>query len=245
MFDHGLFGEPSWLGNHTLIAELVRRGSEARFDALSLPARSAAMLQAIPGPERPALILRGDVCDYWLRRSPTSVSMPLAGAVEDALRLDAACMITTIISSTSQPGLQTACLRTVDAVRAACARYAIPVVIEAVAFRDDDGMAAIDDLETVATLARQAAELGADVVKVEPSAEASDFAEVVAAAGPAPVLAGSGATVDDEAVLERTRTLVAAGAAGVGYGGNYLRATDPVAFAARVAAAVHGEGGSR
>lgn len=249
MFDNGHFGEPAWSGLHPLVGRLVGDPENRAFDALSIPRGAAAALQRLPGRERPALILRADVCDFWLGGwfgtggpppSRPAVSTPLAGAVETALRLDAAAVITTLIRSPSDPGLQTACLRTVDRVRSECDRWGLPVLIETAAFREEDGALVGDfGLETQRTLAWQAAELGADLIKTDPTLEPEEFGEVVAAAGGVPVLAGSGPKGSEEEIKARSAALVAAGAAGVGYGGNFTRAADPFAMAREISEIVH------
>lgn len=251
MFDNGHFGEPAWSSLAGLVGRLVGDPENRAFDGLSIPRASAGALQSLPGRERPALVLRADFSDFWLggwfgnrapARAGASVSTPLAGAVETALRLDAAAVITTLIRSTTDPGLQTACLRTVDQVRATCDRWGMPVLIETAAFVEEDGALVGDfSLETQATLAWQAAELGADLIKTDPTLAPADFAAVVAAAAGSPVLAGSGPKGSEDEIKARTGELVAAGAAGVGYGGNFTRAADPFAMAREISAIVHSE----
>lgn len=242
LFDNGVFGEPSWSALIPLIDELITNPENRAFDGISVPRGSAERLQALPARDKPALILRADVNDYWLGNfdGPFS-SSPLAGAVEDAVRLDAACVVTILLRSSSDPSLQTACLRTADRIRSDCDRYAMPVMIEAVAFDDRDGQLVPDySVETMATLAWQAAELGADIVKTDPVSDPAEFSAVVAAGGGRPVLAGSGPAGSDEEIAARAAALVAAGAAGVGFGGNYTRTANPFHLAREVAAAVHG-----
>jgi len=252
MFDNGHFGEPAWVSLAEMVEELVTNPENRAFDALSIPRGSAQALQRLPGHEKPALILRADFSDFWLGgwfgnqqgsvRSGPSISVPMKDVVETALRLDAAAVITTIIRSTTDLSLQSACLRTVDQVRSGCERYGMPVMIETAAFVEEGGTLVGDfSVETQATLAWQAAELGADVLKTDPTLDPADFSAVVAAAGGRPVLAGSGPKASDEEVKARTAQLIAAGAAGVGYGGNFTRAADPFAMAREISEIVHSE----
>lgn len=241
LFDNGIFGVPSWSGLIGAIDDLLTNPENRAFDGISLPRGAAERLQALPARDKPALILRADVNDFWQSGSKAPfTAAPLAGAVETAVRLDAACVVTILLRSTTDPSLQTSCLRTADRIRTECDRYAMPVMIEAVAFDERDGKLVSDySVETMAALAWQAAELGADVVKTDPVTDPTEFSAVVAAGGGRPVLAGSGPAGSDEEILARTAAVVAAGAAGVGYGGNFTRTADPLGMAREVAKIVH------
>jgi fructose-bisphosphate aldolase, class I len=229
-FDHGLFGEPAWLPPSRDIDGIVRTHAATGLDAMLLPEGPARILQSIPGPDKPALIMRADVTDsYRVERPQSQYSHPLADAALRAVRLDAACIIGTIITYPGDAHLYETSLRAVDALRAESAPYGLPLMVEVVALTITDGTPAVsNDTEIIATLCRQAMEVGADIVKTEPPAPASEMAEVVAAVGDVPVFVGSGARAPDEEIRERTRTLLAAGARGIQYGRNILAADDQV-----------------
>ena len=63
----------------------------------------------------------------------------------------------------------------------------------------------------IAALVRQAAELGADLIKCDPPSDAGEFHRLVEAAGGRPVLARGGGRMPEEMVFERTLEILAAG----------------------------------
>ena len=54
-------------------------------------------------------------------------------------------------------------------------------------------------------LVRQAVELGADVIKADPTDDLDDYGRVIEAAGGVPVLVRGGGRASDEEILARTR----------------------------------------
>ena len=88
-------------------------------------------------------------------------------------------------------------------------------------------------------LVRQATELGADVIKADPTDEVSDYHRVIEAAGGRPVLVRGGGGVSDEEMLARTRELMAQGAAGIVYGRNVIQHPDPAGMTRALMAVVH------
>ena len=97
----------------------------------------------------------------------------------------------------------------------------MPLMVEPLAMKSGGGggYGVNGDTETVVTLVRQAVELGADVIKADPTDELEDYPQVVAAAGGRPVLVrGGGRVPDDEMLAPHAR------ADGDGRGGHRLRA---------------------
>jgi fructose-bisphosphate aldolase, class I len=250
LFDYGHYGEPSWVATRALVQHLVSDPRNRAFDAINLPRGSAGQIGLRPGHDRPALIVRADWSDLWQGGwfgnpaasppAPGATSLPLRGAIGTALRHDAVAVIASILRTPTDPKLYAACLATVERTVAACDRYALPVLVETAAFVEVNGSLVGDyRLETQATLAWQAAEFGADLLKTDPTADPGDFSEVVAAAAGTPVLAGSGPSASEEEIRTRTADLIAAGAAGVAYGGNFARAAEPFRMAAEISSIVH------
>jgi DhnA family fructose-bisphosphate aldolase class Ia len=99
------------------------------------------------------------------------------------------------------------------------------------------------DADTVVTLVRQAVELGADVVKADPTDELGDYGRVVEAAGRVPVLVRGGGRASDEEILRRTEAVLQQGAAGIVYGRNVVQHADPAGMTRALMAIVH-EGAS-
>ena len=83
------------------------------------------------------------------------------------------------------------------------------------------------DVDLIVPIVRQAVELGADVIKADPTDDTSLYGEVVRTASGIPVLIRGGGRVSDEEVFTRTAALLAEGAAGLVYGRNIIQHENP------------------
>ena len=63
--DHGFFGEGSFLAGIEDMARTVATLVEAGPDAIQLSPGQASLLQSVPGPRKPALVLRTDVANLY------------------------------------------------------------------------------------------------------------------------------------------------------------------------------------
>jgi class I fructose-bisphosphate aldolase len=236
--DHGFFNEASFLRGIEDIARAVATLVDAAPDAIQLSPGQARHLQAIPGPRKPALVLRTDVANVYAAERPRALFSELVeDAVGTALRLDAACVVVNLLLLEGEPELHHACLRNVTALRAACEPVGMPLMVEPLVMKD--GYAVDGDVEKIVPLVRQAAELGADVIKADPTDDLADYHRVIEAAGGLPVLPRGGGRVPDEEVLARTEALMAQGAAGIVYGRNIIQHPDPAAMTRALMAVVH------
>jgi DhnA family fructose-bisphosphate aldolase class Ia len=95
------------------------------------------------------------------------------------------------------------------------------------------------DAERLRGLVRQATELGADVIKADPTDSLEDYHRVVQAAGGLPVLVRGGGRIPDDEVFARTRALMDQGAAGIVYGRNVIQHADPAGMTRRLMDIVH------
>jgi DhnA family fructose-bisphosphate aldolase class Ia len=82
-------------------------------------------------------------------------------------------------------------------------------------------------------------ELGADIVKADPTDDVSVYHKVIAAASGIPVLVRGGGRVSDKEILERTQGLLAQGAAGIVYGRNVIQHPNPKGITRALMAMVH------
>ena len=98
----------------------------------------------------------------------------------------------------------------------------------------------VDDVAERALRDRLVGELGADVIKADPTDDVADYHRVVEAAGGRPVLVRGGGRVGDEEVLARTKALMEQGAAGIVYGRNVIQHPDPAAMVKALRDVVHG-----
>ncbi len=209
-------------------------------DAIQLSPGQAPLLQRLRGP-KPALVLRADVGNvYGAEPSGHLFNELVADAAERAVRLDAACICANLLAIPGAPEVHHQCVGNLTALRSACDRYALPLMIEPLVFRrGEDGYGADGDPAKIVPLVRQAVELGADVVKCDPTEDLADWPRVIEIAGRVPVLARGGGLLDEEELLERTARLVAAGAAGIVYGRNVIQHPDPAGITRRLMAIVH------
>ena len=63
--DHGMFNERSFLGGIENMRNAITTIAAAKPDAIQLPPGTAPILQAIPGKDRPALVLRTDIANVY------------------------------------------------------------------------------------------------------------------------------------------------------------------------------------
>jgi DhnA family fructose-bisphosphate aldolase class Ia len=131
-------------------------------------------------------------------------------------------------------------VRNVMELRAACTPVGMPLMVEPLVFKPGAGGYGVDgDVQKIVPLVRQAAELGADIIKADPTDELTDYHRVIEAAGGRPVLPRGGGRVPDEEVLRRTETLVQQGAVGIVYGRNIIQHPDPAGMTRALMAVVH------
>lgn len=118
----------------------------------------------------------------------------------------------------------------------------MPVMIEPLVFQPNEkagGYMVDGDVTKIAPLVRQAVELGADVVKADPTDDPLDYPEVVQSAGGVPILVRGGGRVSDEEILRRTETLMKQGVSGIVYGRNVIQHKNPSAITKALMAVVH------
>ncbi|MGD9600375.1 MAG: class I fructose-bisphosphate aldolase [Gammaproteobacteria bacterium] len=241
-FDHGLFGEPSWLDGLRDLPAIVRAHAAEVPDGMTLPTGGARLLQDIADRTRPALLLRADTTNAYLAaRAGPLYDLPVADAVRRAVALDAVCVVSSLLTFPGQPGLTRDCCTNLDALRAQCDLSGMPLMIEILAMTDNAGVPLVDcRAESIAPLVRLAVELGADVIKADPPAPATDFARLVDVAAGIPLIASGGLKAPDREILQRTATLIAVGARGIAYGRNVMWADRPTAMTRALARIVHG-----
>jgi DhnA family fructose-bisphosphate aldolase class Ia len=236
--DHGFFNEGAFLSGIEDIGAAVRTLIDAAPDAIQLSPGQAHHLQDHPGPRKPALVMRTDVANVYASELPRAVySEVVQDAVGRALRLDAACVVVNLLRLPDQPDLHHQCVRNVSALRAACEQVGMPLMVEPLVMKDGYGVDG--DVEKIVPLVRQAVELGADVIKADPTDDIADYHRVVQAASGVPVLVRGGGRVSDEEVLARTRAVIEQGADGIVYGRNVIQHADPAGMTRALMDVVH------
>jgi DhnA family fructose-bisphosphate aldolase class Ia len=94
------------------------------------------------------------------------------------------------------------------------------------------------DCEKIVTLTRLAREMGADIIKADPTTNAEDFHKVVEAAR-CPVLVRGGGKEDLRVVFEKSAALMRQGAMGMVYGRNIYQHANPKAVVSALMAIIH------
>lgn len=241
--DHGFFGEASFLPGIEDLARTVQILAAAGPDAIQLAPGQAHLLQSIPDRRRPALVLRADVANVYGQEVPDRLFSAMIPEVAlTAVRLDAACVVVNLFDVPGRTDLRDACIANVLAARADCERYGMPLMVEPLVMKPHHGGRYASDGTTskVVALVRQAVELGADVIKSDPTDVLADYHLVVQTSGRVPVLVRGGGRVDDDALLSRTAEVLAQGAAGIVYGRNVIAHRNPAGITRALMAILHG-----
>lgn len=241
--DHGFFNESAFLQGIENLENAVRVLVEAAPDAIQLTTGQAHYLQNIAGKSKPALVLRTDVANVYGKVLPrTLFSRVLDDAVEQALRLDATCVVVNLFQIPDQPEVADQCILNILKLKAQCDRFAMPLMIEPLVFQANEkagGYMVDGDVQKIVPLVRQAAELGADIIKADPTDDVSEYHKVVETAGRIPVLVRGGGKASDEEILTRTEKLIEQGASGIVYGRNIIQHQNPAAMTRALMSIVH------
>jgi DhnA family fructose-bisphosphate aldolase class Ia len=95
------------------------------------------------------------------------------------------------------------------------------------------------DSQKIIPLVRQAVELGADIIKADPTDDILLYHRVIEIAGSIPVLVRGGGRASDEEILNRTYGLIEQGAKGIVYGRNVVQHSNPAGMTKALMAIVH------
>ena len=241
--DHGMFNEPGFLGGIEDMQSAISVVAAASPDAIQLTPGTAPILQAIPGRDRPALVLRTDIANVYGNPLPdTLFSVMIEDAVDQGLMLDAACVVVNLLLLPNQPAVHEACINNITKLKRACDRTGMPLMVEPLVMQDNakaGGYMVDGDIEKILALVRQAVELGADIIKADPCDDVSEYHRVIEIAGSVPVLVRGGGKVSDEEILTRTSALMTQGAKGIVYGRNVIHHANPSGMTKALMAVVH------
>ena len=241
--DHGSFNEHTFLGGIEDIARVVAVVADAGPDAIQLTVGQARHLQSLPGRFKPSLVLRTDVANVYGQKLPRRLySRMIDDPVGQAVALDAACMCVNLFSIPGEPEVGEACVENILRLKPLSDRAGMPMMIEPLVFQPNEkagGYMVDGDLRKILPLVRQAVELGADIIKADPTDDMSVYRKVIEIAGGVPVLVRGGGKVSDREIFERTATLLAQGANGIVYGRNIIQHAHPAAITKALMGMVH------
>jgi DhnA family fructose-bisphosphate aldolase class Ia len=242
--DHGVCNEPSFLYGLEDMDRVIEMLVLAGPDAIQMAYGQADLLQGRPERDKPALVMRLDMGNPYNATRHRVMWAELQNAADPvlpAVEMDAACVVVNLFMLPDEPDLFRQCVRNIARVRADCTRYGMPLMIEPLVMLPNDvrgGYQVDGDAERIVTLVRLATEMGADIIKADPTADPEDFHRVVEAAR-VPVLARGGGKEDLRHVLEKSAALVAQGARGLVYGRNIYQHANPRAVVAALMAIIH------
>jgi class I fructose-bisphosphate aldolase len=242
--DHGVCNEPSFLNGLEDMSAVVKALVAAAPDAIQMNYGQADLLQDVPGKDKPALVMRLDMGNPYNRirhRHMWAVLQNEAEPLIGALAMDAACVVVNLFMLPDEPDLFRQCVANISRVRADCDKYGMPLMIEPLVMQpvtEQGGYMVDGDAEKIVTLTRLAREMGADIVKADPTTNAEDFHRVVEAAR-CPVLVRGGGKEDLRNVFAKSAALMRQGAMGMVYGRNIYQHANPSAVVRGLMAIIH------
>ena len=245
--DHGFFNQPGFLQGIEDMRKVVRILVDAAPDAIQMTVGQARHLQEIRGREKPSLVLRTDTANIYGKDLPkVCFSNMIEDAMLQAVRLDAACVCVNLFMIPGAPEIHEQCISNILKLKPQADHYSMPMMVEPLAFRPNEhggGYTVNGDQELITHLVRQAVELGADIIKADPTDDVSLYHQVVETASGVPVLVRGGGRVSDEEIFERTHKLIEQGVSGIVYGRNVIQHPNPKGITRALMAIVH-EGAS-
>ena len=241
--DHGFFGEGAFLPGIENLPRAIETVIAAAPDAIQLTTGQAPHLQRHPSRPKPALVLRTDVANVYGTELPKVLySRILEDAVLQAVRLDAACVVVNLFRIPNAPEVSDQCIQNILRLKPACDAYGMPLMIEPLVFQPNAkaGGYIVDGAPAkIIPLVRQAVELGADIIKADPTDDVSVYHKVIQIAGGVPVLVRGGGKAPEAEILARTAALIAQGASGIVYGRNIIQHPHPARITRALMAVVH------
>lgn len=241
--DHGFFSEFTFLSGIEDISNSVKVLIDADPDAIQLTVGQAHHLQSVPGKRKPALVLRTDVANVYGPDLPDVLySRMIEDPVLQAIRLDATCVVVNLFKIPGAPEVTDHCIQNILKIKPMCDHYSMPLMIEPLVFRPNNeagGYMVDGNIKLITPMVRQAAELGADLIKADPTDDVEEYHKVVEVAGSVPILVRGGGRASDEEILDRTYRLMKQGVKGIVYGRNVVQHANPGGMTRALMAIVH------
>ena len=242
--DHGIFNEYRFLDGLESMPNVIAQLVEAGPDAIQMNIGQSEILQNVPGKNKPALVLRVDVGNPY---NPTTHKVmynilqdennPILGA----LKMDASCVVCNLLMLPGEPDLHRQTVRNIGLLRTECDKYGMPLMIEPLVMKTNDargGYQVDGNIEMIVPLVRQARELGADVIKADPTDDPDAYHKVIEAAN-CPVLVRGGGKADLKGIFEKSYRFLQQGAKGLVYGRNIYQHPNPVLITRAFMAMIH------
>ncbi|NCF67835.1 MAG: aldolase [Chloroflexi bacterium] len=242
--DHGIFNEHSFLSGLESMPKVISQLIEAGPDAIQMNYGQSDVLQNTPGKNKPALVMRLDAGNPYNEATHKVMFNMLQdenNPILAALRMDAACVICNLLLLDGEPDMHRQTIRNIGLVRTECDKVGMPLMIEPLVMQRNDvhgGYQSYDNKELMVALVRQARELGADIIKADPTDNPEDYQEVIEVAR-CPVLVRGGGKADLKSVFEKSYAFLQQGAKGLVYGRNIYQHPDPISVTRALMAMIH------
>lgn len=242
--DHGIFNEYRFLDGLESMPKVISQLVVAAPDAIQMNFGQSDVLQNISAKNKPALVLRVDVGNPY-NPTPHEVMYNILqdenNPILGALRMDAACVVCNLLLLPGEPDLHRQTVRNIGLLRTECDKYGMPMMIEPLVMQTNDvrgGYQVDGNIKLMVPLIRQARELGADVIKADPSDNPDDYYAVIEAAR-CPVLVRGGGKADLKSVFEKSYAFLQQGAKGLVYGRNIYQHPNMTQITGALMAMIH------
>ena len=240
--DLGIFGDRSFAKGIENLATALPQILAGKPDVIQLNPGGLKIFNKLKLKSDVAIALRLDVTNvYEAREIDHAWDTANIATLELASDTNVAAVVLNLLNLDENSRLQEQCIQNIQIVVAKCKKLGIPLMVEPLVMTAKPGAspASVGDVNKIASLVRQAVELGADLIKVDATTPMSDFNQVVQIASGVPVLVRGGGQVTPSELLERTRIAIDSGASGVVYGRNVVQHANPAKFIKSIRAIVH------
>ncbi|WP_217807525.1 class I fructose-bisphosphate aldolase [Arenibacter troitsensis] len=242
--DHGIFNEFSFLDGLENVEKVIGQLVLAGPDAIQTNYGQSDILQNIPGKNKPALVMRVDVGNPYNPEIHKVMYSALQNENEpllEALRMDAACVVCNLLLLPGEPDLHRLSIKNISRIRSECDKYGMPLMIEPLVMKSNNsrgGYQVDGNKKLIVPLVRQARELGADIIKADPTEHVEDYHEVVEAAR-CPVLVRGGGKEELKEIFKKTYGFLQQGTKGLVYGRNIYQHPNPAQIVKAFMAMIH------
>ena len=242
--DHGIFNEYSFLDGLENVENVVAQLVAAGPDAIQTNYGQSDILQNLPGKEKPALVMRVDVGNPYnpeIHKVMYSALQNENEPILEAIRMDASCVVCNLLLLPGEPDLHRLSIKNISRIRSECDKYGMPLMIEPLVMKSNDsrgGYQVDGTKELIVPLVRQARELGADVIKADPTEHVEDYHEVVEAAR-CPVLVRGGGKENLKQIFQKSYDFLQQGTKGLVYGRNIYQHPNPTQIVKAFMAMIH------
>lgn len=246
-YSHGVIMGP--LSGMRSLDEMKRATmAMANVDGLMIAPGTVTQLEdAFIGKQRPALFIHFDYQSYVRKVLPYPVGATVElGTVESALTAGADAIMSYQYIGHEDPEIEKLEIQRNARIARECDRLGMVYMIEGLSARENTHPETKHDASVIALSARIAADLGADIVKIQPPATADSPINLEAVAEiaetcPVPLLLAGGAKcATKEMAYEIAEQSMRAGARGLVFGRNIFEADDIDAEVNRYRQIVHG-----